>query len=88
MVVHMTLNPESRNVPLVGFVVSKAIGNAVARNLVKRRLRALTRAKLASFPPGSHIVVRALPQSAQSNYEQLELDFSACLRRNQRLLQQ
>lgn len=88
MVVHMTLNPESHDVPLVGFVVSKAVGNAVTRNLVKRRLRALSRAQLPTFPTGSHVVVRALPQAARSDFGQLELDFAACLRRNQRLLHQ
>lgn len=48
----------------VGFVVSKAVGNAVVRNRVKRRLRHLVRAELASAPGGIRLVVRALPQAA------------------------
>ena len=35
-------NGEAR-APLVGFVVSKAVGNAVVRNKVRRRLRSVMR---------------------------------------------
>lgn len=48
----------------MGFVVSKAVGNAVTRNRVKRRLRHLTAPLLAGFPQDVHIVVRALPPAA------------------------
>ena len=48
----------------VGFVVSKAVGNAVTRNLVKRRLRHLAAERLMATPPGVDIVVRALPPAA------------------------
>lgn len=88
MVVHMTLNQESQDAPLVGFVVSKAIGNAVTRNLVKRRLRALSREELPNFEPGTQVVVRALPRAGKSNFSHLEREFKACLNRNQRLLTQ
>src|SRR5690625_1099708 len=47
--------------PLVGVVVSKAIGNAVDRNLVNRRLRGLLSSRLADLEPGQRVVVRALP---------------------------
>lgn len=56
-----TTPPEN---PRVGFVVSKRVGNAVARNRVKRRLRHLSRPKLAGLPTGAHVVVRALPPAA------------------------
>jgi ribonuclease P protein component len=67
LVVHATTGavPHSR----VGFVVSKAVGGAVVRNRVKRRLRHLVAAELGSTPAGaaSHdVVVRALPASAAS----------------------
>ncbi len=48
----------------VGFVVSRAVGNAVTRNRVKRRLRHLANAQLEHTPPGTDLVVRALPRAA------------------------
>ena len=52
-----------RQGPRVGFVVSGALGNAVTRNRVKRRLRHLAAAHLADTPDGIDIVVRALPRA-------------------------
>ncbi len=48
----------------VGFVVGKAVGNAVARNRVKRRLRHLIAARVSELPAATSIVVRALPVAA------------------------
>jgi ribonuclease P protein component len=64
-----------------GFVVSKAVGSAVVRNLVKRRLRHLVRERLPRLPAGSLIVVRALPQAGSASYIDLEHDLDAALRR-------
>ena len=67
-----------------GFVVSKAVGNAVVRNRVKRRLRHLTREHLPSLQelPGSAVlVVRALPASATASYAELGADLDRCLTR-------
>jgi len=50
--------------PRAGFVVSRAVGNAVVRNRVRRRLRVLVREYLSSLPRGSLLVVRAHPQAA------------------------
>jgi ribonuclease P protein component len=62
--------------PLVGFVVSKAVGKAVVRNKVRRRLRSLVRDYLPSLPGGSLLVVRAHPQAATARQADLaaELD--------------
>lgn len=57
--------------PRVGFVVSKAVGGAVQRNLVKRRLREIVRAELGSTPTGVDLVVRANPGAAQASFEEL-----------------
>lgn len=54
--------PQSR----VGFVVSKAVGGAVVRNRVKRRLRHLVAQELVSAPGPRDVVVRALPAAATS----------------------
>ena len=57
--------------PRVGFVVSRAVGAAVVRNRVRRRLRHLVADQLDLIPPGSRVVVRALPGSAVATYDQL-----------------
>lgn len=69
----------------VGFVVSKAVGNAVVRNRTKRRLRALVATRLTSAPDGVDLVIRANPAAASATTTQLErsLDtaWSAALQR-------
>lgn len=68
----------------VGFVVSKSVGNAVVRNRVKRRLRHLVAASLASFPAvpgGTAIVIRALPPAA-TRPDLLAGDFERAWRRS------
>ena len=68
LVVHATRSPSADDVQ-VGFVVSKAVGNAVVRNRVKRRLRHLSRESLPGIPPGTRLVVRALPRAATNPHE-------------------
>jgi len=62
LVVHAlrTPGPPSR----AGFVVSKAVGNAVTRNRVRRQLRHLVAAALPGVPFSLDLVVRALPPAA------------------------
>ena len=59
---------------MAGFAVSKAVGGAVIRNRVKRRLRAVMADLLPSLPTGTSVVVRALPQSATVDFERLRRD--------------
>lgn len=63
----------------VGFVVSKAVGPAVVRNRVKRRLRHLMRARVDLLPAGTRLVIRALPRSAQQSASSLAGDLDAAL---------
>ena len=58
--------------PQVGFVVSRAVGPAVTRNLVRRRLRHAASGRMALLPAGARVVVRALPGSADATYAQLD----------------
>jgi ribonuclease P protein component len=67
--------------PHVGLVVSKAVGPAVTRNLVKRRLRHLTRERVPSLPGSAVLVVRALPASADASYDALGVDLDHALER-------
>ncbi|MDX2562418.1 ribonuclease P protein component [Streptomyces sp. TX20-6-3] len=88
LVVHLrsgATNPhapgESAPPARAGFVVSKAVGGAVVRNQVKRRLRHLVRDRLAELPPGSLVVVRALPGAGDAEHAQLSRDLDAALQR-------
>jgi ribonuclease P protein component len=67
--------------PRVGFVVSKAVGDAVTRNRVKRRLRHLAREHVASLPDSAVLVVRALPAAATASSAELGADLARCLGR-------
>ncbi len=58
-----------------GFIVGKNVGNAVTRNLVKRRLRAAAASFISRNPEGMDLVVRALPASALAGWNDLSRDF-------------
>jgi len=62
-----------------GFVIPKAVGTAVVRNKVRRRLRHLLRDRLAGLPAGTRLVVRALPGAGSSGYRKLAVDLDAAL---------
>ena len=66
----------------VGFTASKKIGNAVARNRAKRRLRAVVREVLAaSARPGWDYVLVAKPQATIArDYTDLLADLHSALR--------
>jgi len=67
--------------PRVGLVVSKAVGNAVTRNLVQRRLRHLVREQLHRLPGTGALVIRALPDAAGATSAELRIDLDRCLQR-------
>jgi ribonuclease P protein component len=67
--------------PQVGLVVSKAVGPAVKRNVVKRRLRHLARERISSLPGSAVLVVRALPGAGGASYAELAEDLDRALRR-------
>jgi ribonuclease P protein component len=71
---HLLVEPGADHPALIGFVVSKAVGPAVVRNRVKRRLRHLARGYLGSLPGGSLLVLRANPRAATACQADLAAD--------------
>jgi ribonuclease P protein component len=65
----------------IGFVVSRAVGSAVTRNRVKRRLRELMRGYLHSLPGGSLLVVRANAAAAHASQSDLVADLDLVISR-------
>ncbi|MBT5773302.1 MAG: ribonuclease P protein component [Dehalococcoidia bacterium] len=68
-VIHLTARANDLPYSRVGYAVSRRVGNAVIRNLVKRRLRSIVRE--LPITPGFDIV--AVPQypSTQASYQEL-----------------
>ena len=62
-----------------GFIVSRAVGGAVERNLMRRRMRAVGRELVDAGAGGSDVVVRALPGSAQHGWASLSADMHDAL---------
>ncbi|MDK8511290.1 ribonuclease P protein component [Corynebacterium bovis] len=72
--------------PRWGLIVSKAVGNAVTRHAVSRKLRHIA-AEVLRSPDGDRrltaettVVLRALPASATADSEELERDVRTALR--------
>lgn len=63
-----------------GFVVAKTVGNAVVRNSVKRRLRAIARNELTNLSTNWMIVVRALETAGSASFDQLNQELSTAVR--------
>ncbi|MGZ5400653.1 MAG: ribonuclease P protein component [Nocardioides sp.] len=86
LVVHLvdSIDPVTQRAPVsprVGLVVSKAVGNAVIRNRVQRRLRHLVREQLDRLPSTGVLVIRALPAAAGASSAELLADLDRCLQR-------
>ena len=82
MVVTLLCDETEASTPArTGFVVGRAVGPAVVRNRVKRRLRAAVAARQRPLPPGARVVVRALPEAALADFPQLAADLDAALAR-------
>jgi ribonuclease P protein component len=80
LVVHLLVEPGDHPAQ-AGFVVSRAVGNAVTRNRVKRRLRHLAREQLDALPVAGVLVVRALPAAAGAPFDELRADLARCCQR-------
>jgi len=65
-----------------GFIVTRAVGNAVTRNLVRRRLRSVSRELLPVIPDGRDVVMRALPGSDQVPWATLHAEIARGLEKH------
>jgi ribonuclease P protein component len=80
LVVHLQPSSAAEEPVRAGFVVPRAVGGAVVRNTVRRRLRHLVRPHLTRLPAGSRLVVRALPPAATASSDRLGEDLARALR--------
>jgi ribonuclease P protein component len=78
LVIHMGLD-RTNGTARAGFVIPRAVGGAVVRNRVRRRLRHLLRDRMAALAPGADFVVRVLPAAAGRSYQELGSDLDAAL---------
>jgi ribonuclease P protein component len=68
--------------PRVGFTATKRLGNAVVRNRVKRRLRAVASSRLENLArPGHDYVLIGRDTSADRPFAELERDLDSALKR-------
>ncbi|MGN7132247.1 ribonuclease P protein component [Rhodococcoides corynebacterioides] len=74
-------DPGGPRVARVGLVVSKAVGPAVTRHRVARRLRHVSASIVASLDPDTDVVVRALVGAATASSPDLERQLRSALRR-------
>ena len=65
----------------VGFTASRKVGNAVARNRARRRLRSVAREVLSHAEPGNDFVLIARPATVDRDYQALVTDLVAGLKR-------
>ncbi|AWZ21825.1 ribonuclease P protein component [Roseovarius sp. TM1035] len=67
----------------VGFTCSKKVGNAVARNRAKRRLRALARELLPAqgLPGWDYVLIGKAEETGARPYEALKRDLAYALRK-------
>jgi len=72
-----TRSPEIR----IGFSVSKRVGKATVRNLVKRRLREAARHHLGEIRPGQDFVVVARPAAAGAGLADLDAALITLMKR-------
>jgi ribonuclease P protein component len=80
LVGHLLVRDDVAEPPRIGFTVSRAVGPAVVRNRVKRRLRHLAAGYLHSLPAGSLLVLRANPPAATARQVDLAAELGQVIR--------
>jgi ribonuclease P protein component len=74
-------DPDKGNGPRVGLIIAKAVGSAVERHRVARRLRHVARTMLDDLHQSDQVVIRALPGSRHVSSARLEQQLRNSLRR-------
>jgi ribonuclease P protein component len=64
-----------------GYIAGKRVGNAVTRNLVKRRLRAIITVRRDAIPDGYDIVLIAKPAVVQRSFLDIASEVEKLLQR-------
>lgn len=87
LVVHAYQDLDHPDGPRIGFVVNKAVGSAVDRHRVSRRLRHIAREVVSDLDPVDRLVVRALPGSRSADFARLEQELTDGVRRTRAALE-
>ena len=76
-------NREDGSTIRVGFTCSKKVGNAVARNRARRRLREIARLELAPLarPGWDYVLIGKAEATAERDFEALRADLRDALQR-------
>ena len=64
--------------PRVAYAIGKPVGNAVTRNLVRRRLQAVVTSVAADLGPGTYLI-GTTPAAATASYDDLARSLTAAL---------
>jgi ribonuclease P protein component len=80
LVLHLS-NDHSSRPARAGFIVGRAVGPAVERNRLRRRLRHLIAPRLERLPVGTMVVVRATPSAATRSGRELAATLNGLLDR-------
>ena len=67
--------------PRLGFTVPRALGKAVSRNRVKRRLREALRVRLADFGPQWDVVINPRRAALEATAEELRREVDRLVQR-------
>lgn len=79
VVLHVAKRTSGSGRPRAGFVVSRKVGGAVARNRAKRLLREALRLEGRNIPDGLDLVLVARPSIAGASYNDVASDLRSVL---------